>query len=420
MKNYNTAHTPSCSATCKPLAVDYAAIVSIIREGGVPLVSIHIDPASDQLTPLFHLRVSPRLPSSRYTVLSHVWFDGLGNPSANVLPYCQVQRLYAQLSSLPRDHESGVTCIGPLEVDWSRQSFELHPKRQPPVYWMDTLCIPVGDAEKTLRTTAINQMASIYAAAVQELVFDAELLKCNASVITANETLARVACSAWMTRSWTLQEGVLATERVFQLHDRAIDPVHEWCLHGVRDPYRARAHMNIFPDLDDAAGWAVYKELYNNFCDTLHQDWKSGFRRDPPTPAAYKASGGALVSIGGFRGSQAVGRFHRLSAAQGLSKRGKSGLDEKDHLQLGNEHRVKHLVDTWNELYIVSSKHDFTESFDGPQRFPTKTYFLLSVTSRAQEIGLKKAPPRSSDTAATASSSDQTSTRTAGKCCCRC
>lgn len=235
---------------------------------------------------------------------------------------------------------------------WLRQSFVLHAERWPPLFWMDTLCIPVGDAEKALRTTAINQMASIYTASVKELVLDAELLKCSASVSTATQTLARMACSAWMTRSWTLQEGVFARKCVFQFDDRTVDPIHEWCLHGERDPYRRTPHKVNFPDSGDAAGWAIYEELFNNSWDILHQDWKSSFRLDPPDPAAYEASGGGFASVGRFHGSQAVGKVHTLPAAQGLSKRGRSSLDGKDHftMHLGSDHCVKQLVDSWNEL----------------------------------------------------------------------
>lgn len=349
LQHYNTAHAPSCPGSCAPLAVKYASVVSIIRAGGVPLVSIHIDPSSSLDSPVLDLRVTPRTSSSRYTVLSHVWFDGLGNPTANALPSCQIQRMYTQLASLPRDHESGAVHIAGWEVDWTRQSFVRHPERQPPLFWMDTLCIPVGDGERELRSIAINQMASIYAAAVHELVLDAELLRCDVSPSTATEVLARIACSAWMTRSWTLQEGVLARECVFQFRDRAIDPVHEWCLHGARFPDHSKLDAALFPDTENGEQWTIYKELYNQFWDTLHQDWKSSFRRDPPTPAAYKANGGA---IGGFRGSQAVGKVKTLPAAQGRLRRSKSGLDDKDHftMQLTDEHRLKQLVDTWNEL----------------------------------------------------------------------
>lgn len=384
LKEYNTAHTPSCVGSCPPLEVDYSAIVTIIRDGGVPLVSIHIDAGSNEEAPHLKLRITPRMLSSRYTALSHVWFDGLGNPSANALPTCQVQRLYTQLLSQPRDFESGVVKLGPLGVDWPRQSFVLHPERQPPLFWMDTLCIPVGDAEKELRLKAINQMASIYAAAVQVLVLDAELMQCEIGIPNATETLARIACSAWMTRSWTLQEGVLARECVFQFKDRAIDPVHEWCHHGERFISESKTSADAFPSQGDSEGWLIYKELYDRFWDTLHQDWKSKYRRDPPTPDAYKANGGAVVGKGRFRGSQAVGKVHTLPSAQGLSQRGKSGLDDKDHftLDLGEERRLKQLVDTWNELahrsttmpedlhVIVSNLLDFNA--DKIMKLPTR------------------------------------------------
>ena len=350
--NYNTAHTSTCSGSCLSVSVDYDAVVDIIRAGGVPIIGIHVDAASSIEKPLLHLQVTARTTSTRYTVISHVWFDGLGNPSANALPTCQVQRLYTQLLSLPCDYESGAINIGSLQVDWSRQSFVRNPKCQPLLFWMDTLCIPVGDLHRDLRMKAINQMALIYAAAVQELVLDAELLQCEVGTGPALETLARVTCSAWMTRSWTLQEGVLARECVFQFKDRAIDPIHEWCLHGVRPGKSSQRPVGYFPQPEHEEHWTVYKELFNTLWDTLHQDWKSSYRRDPPTFTAYRASGGAWFSLGGFLGSQATGKVHTLPAAQGLSERGNSGLDEKDHftMDLSEEHRLKQLVDTWNEL----------------------------------------------------------------------
>ncbi|KAF9692830.1 hypothetical protein EKO04_008976 [Ascochyta lentis] len=339
-QKYNAAHTQLCPGSCQPIAVDYTDVVDIISAGGIPIVSIHVDIASPVDEPLLRLNVTPRTNSTRYTVISHVWFDGLGNPLANALPTCQIQRLYAHLLSMPRDYESGVVKMGSLQVDWSRQSFVQHPELQPPLFWMDTLCIPVGEDHKHLRKVAINQMASIYAAAVQELVLDAELMQCEVGAGGALETLARVACSAWMTRSWTLQEGVLARECVFQFKDRAIDPIHEWVLHGARPAGTTKAFSVSFPSPEDEEHWAVYKDLYNFLWDTLHQDWKSRYRKDPPVP------------VRGLRPSYAAGRIHTLPAVDGLSKRSQKGLDEKDHftMHLREEHRTKQLVDTWNEL----------------------------------------------------------------------
>lgn len=229
----------------------------------------------------------------------------------------------------------------------------MHPKHRSPLFWMDTLCIPVGDAEREVRLMAINQMASIYATAVQVLVLDAELLQCEMNTSTATETLARIACSAWMTRSWTLQEGVLASECVFQFKDRAIDPVHEWCHHGARSDDRTEACAEAFPSGDDEGAWTVYKDLYDHFWDTLRNDWKSTFRRDPPTEEAYTADGGDILRMGKFRGSQAVGKVHMLpAAARGCEKRNTSGLDKEDHftLDFGKYRRLKQLIDMWNEL----------------------------------------------------------------------
>jgi hypothetical protein len=352
MRRYNSAHTPSCSGNCAPIDVDYEAVVEIIRAGGVPIVSIHAATEPEVTELHLSLHVIPRAISTRYTVLSHVWFDGLGNPSANALPTCQVRRLYTQLKSMPGDYESGKFDIGSLEVDWTRQHFVRQPALHPPLFWMDTLCIPVHDNHKDLRGKAINQMASIYAAAVQELVLDAELLQCDTNSCSALEILARITCSAWMTRSWTLQEGVLARECVFQFLDRAVDPIHEWCLHGVRPRVTETTLLATFPATDDEQEWGVYRELYNILWDTLHQDWKSSYRRDPPTPAAYWSSGGTRSVTSKFAGSQAAGKVHTLPAVQGLSKRDENGLDENDHftMELREDHRLKQLVDTWNEL----------------------------------------------------------------------
>ncbi|KAH6625142.1 hypothetical protein C7974DRAFT_195424 [Boeremia exigua] len=341
---YVTKHTQTCSGTCSFVGVDYNHVVDIIDAGGVPIVGIHLDPTPTTGDPVLHLTVTPRAISTRYTVISHVWFDGLGNPSANALPACQIQRLYTQLVSLPREYESGVFSVASLQVDWSRGSFVRNPERQPPLFWMDTLCIPVDPKHEHLRKKAINQMASIYAAAIRELVLDAELMQYEAATSSALGILARVACSAWMTRSWTLQEGVLARECIFQFKDCAVDPMHEWCQHGPRPGVPAAARGVSFPLPTDEENWAVYVELYDMLWNTLHQDWKSKYHKSPRQTKAG--------NFQRLRGGNITGHTLTLPPIQGLSNRGASGLDETDHftMELGEATRLKQLVDTWNEL----------------------------------------------------------------------
>ena len=349
---YNKAHTETCSGLCSDVSVDYDEVVNIISAGGIPIIGLHVNTASASGEPVPFFSVTARSTATRYTVISHVWFDGLGNPSANALPACQVQRLYTRLVSLPRDHESNTITVGSLQIDWSRQSFLRYPERQPLLFWMDTLCIPVGSEHEHLRKKAIGQMASIYAAAVQELVLDAELMQHEAANGAALETLSRVVCSAWMTRSWTLQEGVLARECVFQFKDCAIDLTHEWCLRGARPVKTTGSSAVRFPLPTDKYHRDVYEELYNILWDMLHQDWKSRYRRDPPIAHAHQGSGGSSSDLRRFGGSYAAGKIHTLPAAHGLSERGQDGLDETDHftMQLTEKHRTKQLVDTWNEL----------------------------------------------------------------------
>ena len=56
-------------------------------------------------------------------------------------------------------------------------------------------------------------MASIYAGAERVLVLDAELMTTEST--TRQQSMAKVLCSDWMRRSWTLQEGILAKRCYF-------------------------------------------------------------------------------------------------------------------------------------------------------------------------------------------------------------
>ncbi|KAJ6446739.1 hypothetical protein O9K51_01512 [Purpureocillium lavendulum] len=94
----------------------------------------------------------------------------------------------------------------------------------PIVFWMDVFCIPVerqGIQRNTdLKGTAIQLMDLTYSCAHQVLVLDAEMESIEPQRGSGDElgilnsclgTLARATTCRWMTRSWTLQEGALAS-----------------------------------------------------------------------------------------------------------------------------------------------------------------------------------------------------------------
>ncbi|KAK6428511.1 hypothetical protein LTR95_015345 [Oleoguttula sp. CCFEE 5521] len=62
-------------------------------------------------------------------------------------------------------------------------------------------------------------MASIYKGAATGLVWDAELMSLDYTQLSSNEMCARIACSAWMSRSWTFQEGQLPSSLTIVFKD---------------------------------------------------------------------------------------------------------------------------------------------------------------------------------------------------------
>lgn len=222
MTNYTTKHTKH-DCTCHFVATPTEPLVDTIRKGGIPLISVHTIAHGG-----LEIRVSPASPSSQYTAISHVWSDGLGNPCANALPQCQLQWLLERLERLPREGEQGISCgeTGKLLIGASRISNirESNPVKSPPLFWMDTLCIPVAPEHADLRTKAINRMAPTYAQADNTLILDYELQQVRLATSCAAEILVYLAYCAWTSRCWTFQEGALSKECYFQFADGAIQP----------------------------------------------------------------------------------------------------------------------------------------------------------------------------------------------------
>ncbi|KAI1179884.1 hypothetical protein F4777DRAFT_532360 [Nemania sp. FL0916] len=185
------------------VTVPYDSLIRHVLMNRVPLISIERDADNDDL---IKLRVEPRCERSKYVAISHVWADGLGNPKSNALPTCQLKELDQSILAL-------------------RSLFD--DPEAPCLFWMDTLCIPAPEIYSKIKLAQIGKMASIYKGAVASLVLDMELMATPLHLDpTTNklspEARARIACSAWMTRSWTLQEGMLPPSIAFQCLDDVI------------------------------------------------------------------------------------------------------------------------------------------------------------------------------------------------------
>ncbi|KAK2616388.1 hypothetical protein QQS21_000629 [Conoideocrella luteorostrata] len=134
-----------------------------------------------------------------YVAFSHVWADGLGNPTDNALPTCQYPHLQQMANA-------AVT----------RAQDNNH--SEPTPFWIDSLCIPVGEAFVEYRKLAIQRMRSTYQRAKSVLVLDKEILS-GSKDARPMERVVRVVLSTWMRRLWTFQEGFLAQDLLFQFRD---------------------------------------------------------------------------------------------------------------------------------------------------------------------------------------------------------
>jgi Heterokaryon incompatibility protein (HET) len=209
------------------ISVPKQAIAAAIDAKQIPLLEIsHSDSVSIKL-------VSTDLQTRRsYTAISHVWADGLGNPtvggeSVHGLAACQIARLHKYCKNLASE--------GPV------------------LLWMDTFCVPAGEEFKAQRKTAISTMREVYANAARVLVLDGELLQ-HCMHENNLEILLRLFSSGWMQRVWTLQEGTLNNNTYVQFRDGIVDPrqISSWIKHA-RD-FAPRGERLFMVD-EVAFGW---------------------------------------------------------------------------------------------------------------------------------------------------------------------
>lgn len=201
--HYKPQHTDE-RCNCTLVGSLSTELTSMIEAGEIPLVSCFYSLSGQ---PQFE--IVPAKSDSRYIAISHVWSGGLGNPHQNAIAECQLGRLMHFINGL---HAADSV---------SSQAWKLG--RQPKVcFWLDTLCIPVGDAAHQARQRSIADMAKIYSGAYRVLVLDVELQNITLNKTPVEQALAYILCCSWMFRCWTLYEAILAQSCYIQFADRAV------------------------------------------------------------------------------------------------------------------------------------------------------------------------------------------------------
>ena len=97
MEHYIPAHTHS-DCQCNFLSVNLNQLNNILEKGEVPIVRISY--TNETADADLRLTLEPRTKTTKYTAISHVWVDGLGNPILNGIPRCQAEKLNLYLRLL--------------------------------------------------------------------------------------------------------------------------------------------------------------------------------------------------------------------------------------------------------------------------------------------------------------------------------
>jgi hypothetical protein len=207
-------HHVEHGCTCTVVRPDMYRVNSIIEEDNIPVIEIR---RTEGLR--LSLKVKSAEAQTDYTAISHVWTDGIADPSTNGLLACQLSKIAQDVQLIKKERP---LFPGRFPTDHKRPEFAEAIRREsdgPVTIWMDALCIPCddrkgGETPSALKTRAIALMSSTYAGASEVLVIDKTIEVMDYTKYSGAEKkyslLQRVRFTPWMWRSWTLQEGALA------------------------------------------------------------------------------------------------------------------------------------------------------------------------------------------------------------------
>lgn len=194
-KAYQTKHSdatfPPSDGNCPRIEPQQELIRDILQRGHIPLLNVSIFNGGVKIA------VVEYQAGMKYVAISHLWFHGLGNENYNWLPQCQFVHLVQAINTIQSEATGDEVVMG------SSKSTAMTA-----LFWIDTICVPRADED----VMALAQMAATYKESTVVLVLDAELY--HTSRRTSVEAIIRLLCSSWMRRLWTLQEGILAGQRL--------------------------------------------------------------------------------------------------------------------------------------------------------------------------------------------------------------
>lgn len=163
--NYLMRHvTEGCG--CDHIQADAERLCTVLKDGGIPLVKI-TPLAGEREDAEFKIEIVRKRTGRQYVAISHVWSDGMGNPTGNSLLNCQVRLLYEQARRLVTEKEYIPRQVGdPFEHFESGASRLAHfafnqaqGKDKSVLVWIDTLCIP---HQRDARSLAIQRIRQVY------------------------------------------------------------------------------------------------------------------------------------------------------------------------------------------------------------------------------------------------------------------
>lgn len=179
-------HRENCDQKCVTTTVREIQLIHMWNEGGIPGVRL-----ANSMQPEFVDIVDcTRVP---FIAISHVWSHGLGNPTMNELPSCQLRFLCDLVKRLGGEDA---------------------------ILWIDALSIPIDPEAKRI---AISKLRRVYSEASKVLVIDKDLMQVGSD---QTEQILQLFGSEWQRRLWTLQESRLARELFIHFKDSSV-PVSE-------------------------------------------------------------------------------------------------------------------------------------------------------------------------------------------------